>query len=209
MHLNGVFLEPDDTRWDAHAASWNDNCVFCHNTGVQPRMEASERRFATRVADLGIACEACHGPGEEHVRRMASPLARLAPESGTLAIVNPSELAQAESLALCGQCHSQRLPVPGLGSPKVALLQSIGAVTARGALQRLPQGSPYRTSAGKLPGAQRPFSFAHCCHGACASARNAKRPSARIAMILVMGQPCVEVRTMGWLRWSARPRCLF
>ena len=112
MHLNGVFLEPDDTRWDAHAASWNDNCVFCHNTGVQPRMEASERRFATRVADLGIACEACHGPGEEHVRRMASPLARLATESGTLAIVNPSELAQAESLALCGQCHSQRLPDP-------------------------------------------------------------------------------------------------
>lgn len=112
MHLNGVFLEPDDTRWDAHAASWNDNCVFCHNTGVQPRLEESERRFATRVADLGIACEACHGPGEEHVRRMASPLARLATESGTLAIVNPSELAQAESLALCGQCHSQRLPDP-------------------------------------------------------------------------------------------------
>ena len=112
MHLNGVFLEPDNARWDAHAASWNDNCVFCHNTGVEPRMDPTRRSFSTRVADLGIACEACHGPGEEHVRRMGSPLARYAGDGGELAIVHPLDLGQAESLALCGQCHSQRLPDP-------------------------------------------------------------------------------------------------
>lgn len=112
MHLNGVFLEPDNSNWAAHAASWNDNCVFCHNTGVQPRMELERRAFTTRVADLGIACEACHGPGEEHVRRMASPLERYAGTGASLAIVNPNQLEQAESLALCGQCHSQRLPDP-------------------------------------------------------------------------------------------------
>jgi predicted CXXCH cytochrome family protein len=115
MHMNGAFLEPDDTRFDAHAASWNDNCIFCHNTGVEPRMSPRERRFESRVADLGIACEACHGPGREHVEAMGSPWARLfgTDDDGLGAgIVNPESLSQAESLALCGQCHSQRLPDP-------------------------------------------------------------------------------------------------
>lgn len=116
MHMNGVFLSPDDARWDAHAASWNDNCVFCHNTGPMPRLAPDgARSFATRLADLGIACEACHGPGEEHVRRMRSPLERYRAQftgGRELGIVNPAELGQAESLALCGQCHSQRLPEP-------------------------------------------------------------------------------------------------
>lgn len=116
MHMNGAFLEPDDTRFDAHAASWNDNCIFCHNTGVEPRMAERERRFESRVADLGIACEACHGPGERHVEAMASPWTRLfgprGAEGTDEAIVNPESLPQAESLALCGQCHSQRLPEP-------------------------------------------------------------------------------------------------
>lgn len=118
MHMNGVFLEPDDDNWDAHASSWNDNCVFCHNTAPEPRFErASEtglgKRFQTTVADLGIACEACHGPGETHMERMASPLQRYASaDDSDLAIIHPSKVGQAESLALCGQCHSQRLPEP-------------------------------------------------------------------------------------------------
>lgn len=115
MHLNGVFLGPDDKNWNAHAASWNDNCIFCHNTGPLPRLEDEPRAFESRVADLGIACEACHGPGEEHVRRMQSPVERYAAQLGDerdVAIVSPEKTGQEESLALCGQCHSQRLPEP-------------------------------------------------------------------------------------------------
>lgn len=115
MHLNGVFLGPDDKNWSAHAASWNDNCIFCHNTGPMPRLESEPRAFESRVADLGIACEACHGPGEEHVRRMQSPVERYAAQLGSerdVGIVSPEKLGQEESLALCGQCHSQRLPEP-------------------------------------------------------------------------------------------------
>jgi predicted CXXCH cytochrome family protein len=116
MHLNGVFLHPDDPDWGAHAATWNDNCIFCHNTAPEPRGDFSgaSKTFDSRVAELGIACEACHGPGEEHVARLASPLERVraTDDARDLAIVDPSELGQMEALALCGQCHSQRLPSP-------------------------------------------------------------------------------------------------
>jgi predicted CXXCH cytochrome family protein len=69
----------------------------------------------SHVADLGIACEACHGPGRAHAERNRSPIQRyLAYASSVPAsdIVDPLRLGQAESNAICGQCHSQRLPDP-------------------------------------------------------------------------------------------------
>ncbi len=120
MHLNGVFLEPDDPDWDAHRATWNENCIFCHNTAPAPHVDAHQPAGSTdhcrsRVGELGIACEACHGPGAAHVAALESPLARVATYLGArseLAIVDPRHVGQLESLALCGQCHSQRLPSP-------------------------------------------------------------------------------------------------
>ena len=120
MHLNGVFLEPDDDDWSRHQAVWNVNCVFCHNSGVAPGLkpvgDGSEKRFDTHVADVGIACESCHGPARAHVARFASPVERyrsaLARAGGAdaTAIVDPLRVGQAESAALCGQCHAQRIP---------------------------------------------------------------------------------------------------
>lgn len=121
MHLNGVFLEPDDSNWDAHASHWNANCIFCHNTSPAPHLVGARAassatvRSHSRVGELGIACEACHGPGAEHAARFASPIERYGAhltEPRASAIVHPEHVGQSQSLALCGQCHSQRLPAP-------------------------------------------------------------------------------------------------
>ena len=121
MHLNGAFLEPDDDDWSRHQAVWNLNCVFCHNTGIAPGLKpvagTDDKRFDTHVADVGIACESCHGPARGHAARYASPVARYRAElgragPGAQAVVDPLRVGQAESAALCGQCHAQRLPDP-------------------------------------------------------------------------------------------------
>jgi len=118
LHLNGVFLEPDDDDWSKHQAVWNANCVFCHNTGVAPGLKpvpgTADKRFDTHVADVGIACEACHGPARAHAARYGSPVARYRAElgggAGPTAVVDPLRVEQAASAALCGQCHAQRIP---------------------------------------------------------------------------------------------------
>jgi predicted CXXCH cytochrome family protein len=116
MHLNGVFLEPDSDDWNAHRSVWNANCIFCHNTGVAPGLKDTEnggKHLDSHVADLGIACESCHGPGRKHVERNGSLFARYLAMLGSKRepdITNPIHLAQRESSSLCGQCHSQRLP---------------------------------------------------------------------------------------------------
>src|SRR5205807_1336386 len=74
VHTNGAFLSPDTDDFWNKSSVWNESCVFCHNTkpSKQPQRQPwDENRvvgYATDVAELGIACEACHGPGAEHVR---------------------------------------------------------------------------------------------------------------------------------------------
>ena len=98
--------------FDRHVTRWNDNCVFCHNVAPNPARDPGSGRFATSVAELGVACEACHGPGAEHVARNGNPLRRWALESSGGAdptIVNPSRLTPARAADLCGRCHGQRI----------------------------------------------------------------------------------------------------
>jgi predicted CXXCH cytochrome family protein len=130
IHYNGAFLYDDAQRYDQHAATWNPNCIYCHNTGPEPRITNADELFQrlkrgerfnylaeahwdSRVAELGIACETCHGPGAQHaaanrnpVRRYWLQLTRRADPS----IVNPRRLTPERAAQVCGQCHGQRLP---------------------------------------------------------------------------------------------------
>ncbi len=114
----GAGRDPDDPRpvfgggdFDRHVTRWNDNCVFCHNVAPNPARDPRTGRFATTVAELGVACEACHGPGGEHAARNADPArrARLAGGAADPTIVNPSRLSPSRAADLCGRCHGQRL----------------------------------------------------------------------------------------------------
>ena len=55
----------------------------------------------THVAEFGIACEACHGPGAEHIAFHKS----MARDQEVDPIVNPAKLTHERSTEVCGQCH--------------------------------------------------------------------------------------------------------
>lgn len=130
VHMNAAFLYDDDQHYDEQVTTWNQNCIFCHNTGPQPRMQnydaliarlsRGERldflrsaRYASDVAELGIACEACHGPGSAHAALNRDPVRRYwLALTGTPdpSIVHPQQLDPRASAQVCGQCHGQRLP---------------------------------------------------------------------------------------------------
>ncbi len=83
---------PDYAR---HVTRWNDNCVFCHNVAPNPGRDEVSGAFRTEVAEMGIACEACHGPGAAHARANADPVRRYVLHlggHGDPTIVNPSRL---------------------------------------------------------------------------------------------------------------------
>lgn len=132
VHMNGAFLYSDDQGFNDHAATWNHNCIYCHNTGPQPNIvnyEALHRRLAmgerlnflanaryeSQVEELGIACESCHGPGAEHAAQMRNPFKRywhaFNEDAEVEGIVHPGKLPPERSAQVCGQCHAQRLPI--------------------------------------------------------------------------------------------------
>ena len=107
------FVRPPSSSVQA-AEIWNANCSQCHSVGTEPRVLDHVGRFDTRTVELGITCEACHGPAEEHVRLYRSPLRRYLryfrelreddPPDPT--IVHPAKLDPRRSVATCAQCHS-------------------------------------------------------------------------------------------------------
>jgi predicted CXXCH cytochrome family protein len=117
VHANGAFLAPDsDDFWDkSRATSWNDTCLYCHNTGPSknPRHGPGGPGYDTKVAELGISCEACHGPGGEHVRVNANPARRLAlqqSKGGDASVVHPERLSVARRDEVCARCHGALVP---------------------------------------------------------------------------------------------------
>jgi len=115
ISLNGSFFYPDGSNYLQHQAVWDLNCVFCHNVKAQPHFDWTSRKVDTEVAELGIACGACHGRTATHVQAALSPVTRTAWRlfpSRSRHVVNPEELPSERSMMVCGHCHGQRVPNP-------------------------------------------------------------------------------------------------
>ena len=91
---------------------WERNCIKCHSTGGQPRVALGSPAPDPQVGELGIACEACHGPAAQHVAANASVLRRYGhhlDDRPDDTIVNPRRLASTTASEICASCHSGRL----------------------------------------------------------------------------------------------------
>lgn len=84
---------------------WNNRCIKCHSVNGVPGLDPKTGTFSTRVAELGISCEACHGPGRKHVE-----LQKAGGSSGD-SIINPRKLDSHAATQVCGRCHSASQPL--------------------------------------------------------------------------------------------------
>lgn len=100
-----LFLTPPDSPLGSGA--WNTTCIDCHTTNGNPGF-IGPGQVESQVAEFGIACEACHGPGEQHVlaqENIAALGRSTAADNDRDRIVNPARLSAQRSAQVCGQCH--------------------------------------------------------------------------------------------------------
>ena len=63
---SAAFLKPSSPGVSHEIGRWNASCSTCHSTHPQER-EMTDSSWDTYAAEFGIGCEACHGPGQQHL----------------------------------------------------------------------------------------------------------------------------------------------
>jgi predicted CXXCH cytochrome family protein len=118
-------IPPDDwLHWTRAAQNWNGMCAECHSTDLRKNFDAASNTYDTTWSEIDVSCEACHGPGSDHVAWAAiQPMARPEIEDYGL-VVRTGGITSREQVELCAPCHSRRSELGDWDHSTTALLDS-------------------------------------------------------------------------------------
>ncbi len=150
LDADGQVAVDDPLHWTSRNQNWNFMCAECHSTDLQKNYDVESDTYQTTWSRINVSCEACHGPGSDHVRwaeavDAGGPLdadmglsVRLKVRDGgywtiddrTGKPVRSTPLATQAEIETCARCHSRRVPIeasyvhgqPLADSHRVALL---------------------------------------------------------------------------------------
>ena len=133
MYVLPVFWHVPNKRWldwkettpipdGAHDMKqiWNVNCFNCHATNLERGFVATTKSYRTAWTELGIGCEACHGPGQAHVtlaqtwERDPSAMPTYSSHasnralSDVLKIFSPRTAEARRTFDTCAYCHGNK-----------------------------------------------------------------------------------------------------
>ena len=57
----------DPLHWTGLQQNWNYMCAECHSTNLHKNYDPQRKRFNTTWSEINVSCEACHGPGADHL----------------------------------------------------------------------------------------------------------------------------------------------
>jgi len=83
--------------WTNQSQNWNGMCAECHSTNLQKNYNLEKDSFNTTWSDINVNCEACHGPGGDHVAEGAARI-------GTIVSLG-DKCDSCVILQICGGCH--------------------------------------------------------------------------------------------------------
>ena len=96
-------------HWTGRGMTWNSMCAACHNTRVRKQYDPDSDTYRTTRAEMGVGCEACHGPARAHVlwqkgegRRPGERVDPYRPPVGRELLMDT-----------CGSCHARRSDLTG------------------------------------------------------------------------------------------------
>jgi Tfp pilus assembly protein PilF len=105
----------DVLDWQHDRLSWNYMCAACHTTGLERGYELATDSYETTWAESTVGCEACHGPGSQHLESPDAPFRMAGTTAGSESLV---PISGRESMAvldaemtMCAACHWRRTPL--------------------------------------------------------------------------------------------------
>ncbi|SDZ84499.1 tetratricopeptide repeat protein [Microbulbifer marinus] len=125
LYPNEQIKPGDPLHWTGINQNWNFMCADCHSTNLQKNYDLGNQTYDTAWSEINVACEACHGPGSNHVQWANRPAPDIADKGLAVSYAGRSKAAwamDAESgiarltqaadtpteIETCAQCHSRR-----------------------------------------------------------------------------------------------------
>ena len=127
-------------HWSGRDQNANFMCLGCHATGYRKGYDEAADAYRSTQAELGVGCEACHGPGSAHrdwvragrppdaAKGFGAPLSRLRravfaflPGAAIARAQGPVSDGQAASEACLG-CHARRSQLVDEAGPQAPFL---------------------------------------------------------------------------------------
>jgi tetratricopeptide (TPR) repeat protein len=105
----------DGLHWTGPYKNWNARCAECHATGYAKNYDARARTYSSVQSEIGVGCEACHGPGEAHVAWAEAPgsydTARWQDLTEKGFTIGFSSGKPETEIQQCAGCHARREPL--------------------------------------------------------------------------------------------------
>ena len=125
LYPDEQIIHGDPLHWTGIDQNWNYMCAECHSTNLKKNFNQEQNIFETTWAEIDVACEACHGPGKEHVawaqqvkgkQKSINKDLQVTLNNSTTWIINPKTgLASRSSprtshieIETCARCHARR-----------------------------------------------------------------------------------------------------
>lgn len=126
LYPNEKITFGDAIHWTGLDQNWNFMCAECHSTDVKKNYDFETNTFKTTWFEINVSCEACHGPGSEHVKWAEQKNSDEIPNLGLLVnfderkgvtweidkasgnAVRSKPIESHTEIEVCSRCHSRR-----------------------------------------------------------------------------------------------------
>ena len=116
----------DTLHWTGIDQNWNHMCADCHSTNLKKNYDLETNTYKTSWSEINVSCEACHGPGSEHLKWAETKDSGAVSGNGLVVdlgerkgvswnidagsgkAVRSRPIGEHEEVNVCAQCHSRR-----------------------------------------------------------------------------------------------------
>ena len=131
LYPNEKIGHDDALHWTKPSQNWNSMCAECHSTHLQKNYDPATGTFSTSWSEIDVSCEACHGPGADHLSwaERKTGWEKLNGSKGLPVSLNERKdvhwkmnaktgnavrsqpRSGEKEIEICARCHSRRTPI--------------------------------------------------------------------------------------------------
>jgi len=80
----------------------------CHSTNFQKNYDQKTKTYHTTWSEINVGCQACHGPGKQHLEWAKDALSGKANNIKNKGFILQNKITSHQKIEVCASCHSRR-----------------------------------------------------------------------------------------------------